>query len=335
LGKQKPYSTNTKLEEVIKALPEGLILRTMMNNSSDTIYFKDVNSKFIFNSLAHAIQQGEKQAHDMFGKSDFDYFPEEFARQAYEDEQRIMKTGKPMIGHVEKWDRDDGSVVWLMASKYPLYDEHGTIVGTWGTSSDVTQLKEAEKALASVNQELKEANNRLEILSTRDALSGLYNHRHFYDSITLALANETNNTHTEMISGNGKLISGFSILLLDIDHFKGINDTYGHLVGDLVIKAIGELLIKSTRMTDTCYRYGGDEFALVFMGMELDDALVMAEKIRKAVEDMTVECDDVTLKITVSIGAVTSSEADTVNKLIGLADKRLYLSKELGRNKVT
>ncbi len=322
------YEINSKIKEANKMLPEGLILRTMMNNSADTIYFKDKNSKFIFNSIAHAMQQGEKNVLDMLGKSDFDYFPEEFAQHTFEEEQQIMKTGIPIIGNIEKWPQKNGKVVWLMASKYPLYDENGEIIGTWGTSRDVTRMKEAEEELARVNKKLQEVNSYLEELSARDALSGLYNHRHFYDVLENEFSKDSNMNHK-------KEKKEFSIMLLDIDYFKTINDTYGHLVGDLLIKSIGEYFLKEKKTSNSCFRYGGDEFALVFMNMNLIQAKKMAEKIREDIENMSLVYNDISMKITISIGVANSKEADTENELFELVDSRLYQSKKTGRNKVT
>lgn len=295
------------------SLPEGLVIRTIMDNSEDTIYFKNLDSKFILNSQAHANQLGEADVRAMQGKSDFDYFPAEFARAAFEDEQRIIRTGQPLIGHVERWQRPDGSVVWLSASKYPLRDEAGRIIGTWGTSRDITPLKEAEERLAQ--------------LSIRDSLSGLYNHRHFIDSLTLAKAQESRLNESE--SGGA-----FSLLLLDVDQFKSINDTFGHLTGDAVILTVGEQLRKSTRGADLCFRNGGDEFALILTATDLEHARALAEKLRCLLGETPIQAEDRAFHITVSMGVACSTEADTVRALINLADQRLYQSKRAGRNRV-
>lgn len=131
------------------------LINTIMNNSEDTVYFKDLDSKFLLNSTAHAVQLGVESPLELRGKSDFDFFPEQFAQKAYEIEQNIIKTGKPLINVVEKWDKPNGKVIWLSASKYPLKDTEGNIIGTWGTSRDITDLKEAEIELERLNAELQ------------------------------------------------------------------------------------------------------------------------------------------------------------------------------------
>jgi PAS domain S-box-containing protein len=136
--------------------PEGMIINTIMNNSQDTIYFKDINSKFILNSKAHAMQFGLENPMDLRGKDDYDFFPKEFADMAYATEQEIIRSGKPIIGKVEQWDHMDGTTTWFLASKYPLYNSDGDIIGTWGNSKDITDIKKTEYEIAKVNKELTE-----------------------------------------------------------------------------------------------------------------------------------------------------------------------------------
>jgi diguanylate cyclase (GGDEF)-like protein/PAS domain S-box-containing protein len=308
-------------------LQDELVTQTIMNNSEDTIYFKNLDSKFILNSKAHANQFHEKDVKDMVGKDDFDYFPDEFAQAARDDEKTIIETGRPILGRIEKWNKPDGDIVWFQAYKYPLYDKEGNIIGTWGTSRNITPLKRAEEELIRLNRELQEANQRLEILSTRDSLSGLYNHRHFFDSLNVQ-------KNIELRQKDRGISSEFSVLLVDIDYFKSINDTYGHQAGDFVIKTLSNLLTQSTRLVDTCYRIGGDEFAIILMNTDVKNARKVADKLRISIEKHEFNTNDMNLKITISIGTASSNEAETVKELISLADSRLYNAKELGRNQI-
>ena len=312
----------------LKKVSNKLILNTIMHNSEDTIYFKNKDSKFIYNSQAHAKQVGEASVKEMVGKSDADYFPATFAERTVVQEKEIMKSGKAKTNIVEKWVQNDKVVMWFSASKYPLYDEKGQLIGTWGISKDITQLKNAEEELEKLNLKLLEVNENLERLSNQDSLSGLYNHRHFYERVDIEFAKTKRYR-------NQALQCGFSIILLDIDHFKYINDTYGHLVGDEVIKQVGEHLKNNIRCIDSCYRYGGDEFVVMNSKMDHIEACTFAEKIRQFIEDMTIKHEDIRLKITISVGVVTSNEADCVNKLMEIADQRMYQSKKRGRNRIT
>jgi diguanylate cyclase (GGDEF)-like protein/PAS domain S-box-containing protein len=321
--------TKSKGENVIVAdlsLPEGLVIKTIMENSEDTIYFKNLQSKFILNSKAHAIQFNET-VRNMVGKDDYDYFPAEFARIAYEGEQEIIRTGKPVVGNIEKWDKKDGTTVWFSASKYPLYDLDGKIIGTWGTSRDITPLKLAERQLLSINLQLQEANQKLEGISIHDNLSGLFNQRHFYERLNIAKALESREKDQQ---SDGT----FSIILLDVDHFKEINDSFGHNAGDDVIRFVSAKIKQSIRISDACFRHGGDEFSLLLPNTKLEAARFVSEKLRRTIQELDILLDERELHITVSMGVACSNETDLVERLVRIADERMYLSKNNGRNQV-
>jgi len=302
-------------------LQDELVTQTIMNNSEDTIYFKNLDSQFILNSKAHAYQFHEKDVSDMVGKDDFDYFPPEFAQAALDDERTIIQTGRPILGRIERWNKPDGDVVWFQAYKYPLYDKEGNIIGTWGTSRNITPLKRAEEELQRLNRELQEANQRLEILSTRDSLSGLYNHRHFFDSLNVQ-------KNIELRQKDHGLESEFSILILDIDHFKKVNDKYGHLGGDKLLKRVSEIFKINSREIDTIARWGGEEFAIIFPDTNNQDALKYAERLRN-----TIEKSEKCYGVTVCIGVATTDKPIAIDLLFAEADKALFQAKSV-RNKV-
>jgi PleD family two-component response regulator len=142
-----------------------------------------------------------------------------------------MRTGKPIIGHVEMCILGSGQLKWYSASKYPLHDENGHIIGTWGTSREITDLKKVEQELAIANAELKRQ-------SRIDELSGLYNRRYFYELLT---------STARKYSARRDLgfHDTFSLVTLDIDRFKTINDTLGHLAGDTAIRHMAGVLLKN------------------------------------------------------------------------------------------
>lgn len=167
-------------------------------------------------------------------------------------------------------------------------------------------------------------NARLFEVARRDGLTELINHRYFQYSLQKELETATVNGHK------------VSLLMLDIDHFKNFNDTYGHQAGDLVLKHVAGLLQENAPDKDLVGRYGGEEFAIILPGMQEETAKSLAEDIRRAVETEVVNYNAHALQVTVSIGMSTFPyHGNQSDKLIKSADKALYKSKELGRNRVT
>ena len=134
------------------------LLRALLDNSPDHIYFKDLQSRFIKSSTAQALEFGMASPDGLVGKSDFDVFSDEHARPAFEDEQEIIRTGLPMVGKVEKETWIDGRPdSWALTTKMPLRDSEGKIIGTFGITKDISELKEAERRIADVHSQLVEA----------------------------------------------------------------------------------------------------------------------------------------------------------------------------------
>src|SRR5437763_9549552 len=182
----------------------------------------------------------------------------------------------------------------------------------------------AGKRIVELQKELIDANKRLELLSITDGLTRLYNHRYFQDELARAFE--------ESVRYNRPL----SLAIVDIDFFKKVNDTYGHAVGDEVLKCVSNVFKESVRATDLVARYGGEEFAVMMPETELDDAITFAEKIRSIVESTIAHTQAGPLTITVSIGvsAAPRTKARSSKELVIHADKALYRAKKNGRNRV-
>lgn len=144
----------TKRRAELELRQDQELLMALLDNVPDSIYFKDRDCRFIRVNAAKA-RKHKSSPEKMVGKSDFDYFTEERARPAYEEEQRIMRSGDPVLCEVQKLTFDDGSVGWVNTSKLPLNDKLGRVIGTMGISRDVTQQVENE-------QKLEEARRKLE-----------------------------------------------------------------------------------------------------------------------------------------------------------------------------
>lgn len=173
-------------------------------------------------------------------------------------------------------------------------------------------------------EDIEESHKELQLLASQDHMTKLYNRRYFADVSVNIL---------DLAKRNSKV---FSLLMLDIDKFKKINDTYGHHVGDEVIIALANILKSSNRKSDIACRFGGEEFLILLPETNMDGALVIAEKIRKLVEDLSVEVEDQTISFTVSIGVaeINLEHENDLEPLIQRADAGLYKAKEGGRNRV-
>jgi diguanylate cyclase (GGDEF)-like protein len=157
-----------------------------------------------------------------------------------------------------------------------------------------------------------------------DPMTGLHNRRWLEDMYTREM-------HRSNV-GNFKLVA----FMLDIDYFKQVNDTHGHLAGDLVLISVAQTLIRSLRPSDMPVRYGGEEFSIFLPGATDEHARIVANRIRSNIENMSVTLTDGTiLQVTVSIGYAERIDNDTVESLIERADKALYYAKEHGRNCVS
>jgi diguanylate cyclase (GGDEF)-like protein len=174
-------------------------------------------------------------------------------------------------------------------------------------------------------KELDKMRDEALLLSHMDDLTGLYNHRYFIQELT------------KEIHRQKRYPSPLSLLMIDIDYFKNYNDTNGHLAGDQVLKTIAMIILHSVRQTDIVARYGGEEFCAILINTGREEALTIAERVRKDVIEMQFPNENVQPNgdLTVSIGVATySSSVSTDTDLIREADNALYRAKKAGRNRI-
>jgi diguanylate cyclase (GGDEF)-like protein len=172
------------------------------------------------------------------------------------------------------------------------------------------------------NEALRNAMERIEALASRDDLTGLPNRR----SISEWLA--------EQMIICARTEAPLSVAFLDLDHFKRINDTYGHLAGDRTLQLFAKRALEAIRVTDRLGRYGGEEFLVILVGTPLRDANKTLERIRECIACSDWSVIDPTLRVTITIGATEFMAGETVEELISRADLALYLGKEAGRDRV-
>ncbi|HRU91971.1 MAG TPA: PAS domain S-box protein, partial [Candidatus Marinimicrobia bacterium] len=149
---------------------ERNLLRVLLDTTPDHIYYKDRDSRFILMSKSQAERFGLSDPKEAIGKTDFDFFTEEHARPAFEDEQRIIRTGKPIIGIEEKETWPGGGISWVSTTKMPLLDENGEIIGTFGISRDITDRKLAEEQLMKAMEEIKNSEDKLKNIINGSAI---------------------------------------------------------------------------------------------------------------------------------------------------------------------
>lgn len=237
---------------------------------------------------------------------------------------------------------------WYHGVGNPIMDSQGNVVRLVGTLMDITERKQYEEELKAaharlaamnglleeqillVNQqsvalecqkcELEEANRQLEALATTDGLTGIHNHRAFQERLM------------EEYQRSVRYNSPLSLVMVDVDHFKKFNDTFGHPEGDRVLQHVARILEATVRTTDFVARYGGEEFVVLLPETDTLGAIAGAERLRMALEQ-----EEWTLRaITASIGVATlSSFEEQPDELLAEADKALYLSKQRGRNCTT
>jgi two-component system cell cycle response regulator len=175
-----------------------------------------------------------------------------------------------------------------------------------------------------LEEQLKLAQQQMEILAMRDELTGLLNRR----AIEEYAESEFNMTERK--------VRALSVILLDIDHFKNVNDRFGHKTGDYALQQVAKVLTSNLRNYDRVGRWGGEEFMLILPDTQLKDALAAAERVRIEISAMKISLEaGETFSIHISLGvACTTSQFSSLTKLIDAADQAMYLAKEAGRNRV-
>lgn len=237
-----------------------------------------------------------------------------------------IDNGEPILITLRNYKKD-GSVFWNELSISPIKNDIGEVTHFIGIQKDVTKKIELEKKLLAANKNLNDLNFKLEEENKIDPLTGAYNRK--------AINHEVSILWTVAKRANGSI----SILFIDIDHFKEINDTYGHSAGDVCLKHLASLL-KSVcgRNSDIVLRYGGEEFIIVSIGNEKQETIEFANRILSSVSNSNIKIKEPDIKInfTLSIGVITGIPHPKVTfaELVEAADKAMYEAKMRGRNMV-
>lgn len=228
-----------------------------------------------------------------------------------------LQTGEPCRDVVMGVNKPDGSLTWVSINTRPLYRPNNAKPYAVAASfADITERKRVEEELRALQSQLREQ-------ATRDPLTGLYNRRYLEETLRRELARAEREGHP------------LNILMVDVDYFKRLNDTYGHPAGDEVLRLLGGLLQHHARSSDIPCRYGGEEFVVVLPDMPLEAVRERAELMRRDFADSRIAFGGSEIVTTLSIGVSSyPSHGQTADQLIRAADLALYEAKRSGRNRV-
>ncbi|WP_167496040.1 MULTISPECIES: GGDEF domain-containing protein [Shewanella] len=267
------------------------------------IYLKDTQCKYIYaNQLT--LDYFGVTLEKLKGTSDSDYFPENVVDVLHVNDTKVLNSQSKISDDVIV-DTQTSLVVYHEV-KQPLYNHKGLLIGLIGVSTDITAAYHLR--------------SKLEQLANTDSLTGLFNRRSF-----------TSFCEHEFFRAT-RYFQPFSLMIIDIDLFKVVNDTYGHLVGDEVIKRVANICNEHVREADVLARIGGEEFAILLPDTDMNSAYVLAERLREAQQQYD---KPQAPSITISIGIATLRSQDKAfSEIFNRADKALYSSKHVGRNSV-
>jgi diguanylate cyclase (GGDEF)-like protein len=242
---------------------------------------------------------------------------------------RAISKGETSIDEEIRIQCFDGSTKIILNSAIPLHDLAGQISGAIIVNQDITARKEQElellrvrETLEKANRELRDSLDREQLRARTDELTGLHNRRYFF---------ELAERECSVARRHGRPLS---VVMIDIDHFKQINDTFGHQAGDEVLTRVAQIVAAPRRTGDIVARYGGEEFMLMLPETTAESALGVAEHVRLTVAADGVDTPAGLAKFTISAGvAALDADTQTLEQLIRQADLALYAAKAQGRNR--
>lgn len=301
-GKYAGLAIITDVTDLIEAKEKIKILAQAVEQTDELIKITDVDGKIIYVNNSLVANTGYKEI-ELIGQN-----------------PRIFKSGKHTKAFYKKlWDtilakkvyrnviinkKKDGTLYYEDQTISPILDKDGKITHFVATSKDVSSQMELEE--------------KLKLMATTDALTGVYNRYKMNEEIDFEIKKAK------------RYKKSFALIMFDIDFFKNVNDTYGHDVGDKVLEELAEIVTRSIRATDTFARWGGEEFMILARNSDARSATILAEKIRKKVENFLFADG---IEITISLGISVYDKNKTKETLLKEADEALYQAKSLGRNK--
>jgi len=274
----------------------------LLKTTPDYIFIKDKEHKFLYASDTIAKNCGFEEGSELSGKTDFELFPEKFAKIYYEEEKKVLEKGKNITSKEEPYMKD-GKVCYISTTKRPILDENGNIVGVFAICRDISKRKKIEEELQ------KHADF--------DTLTKLYNRRMFFEQ------------SKKMLELCKRECKEAVLYFIDLDNFKGINDNYGHDAGDEVLKTIANRLKENFRSSDVISRFGGDEFLIftISQNKEQIHETIKNEIIQIISKRIEFKYDSFFVKCSIGI-SIFPEDGKDIEKLISAADFRMYEEKK-------
>lgn len=293
------------------------LLNTILNNIDAHIYMKDNQYKYRYINPKTEKLFGLK-ASDIIGKTDSEIMSKELADNFREADERIFETGITQSKE-ESFINKKGETLYYWSIKVPLKNSDRKVQSYIGFSTDITELIKLRSELQlQVKKEIKERKKQ-EQLAITDKLTGLYNRIKIDETLEFELSRMNRSSST------------FSIVIIDIDFFKKVNDNYGHMIGDKVLISMSKILKKYSRSTDIIGRWGGEEFIII---CPITNSLGIKKLATKLCYEINHYEFPNVKNITASFGITTYIKNDTIDSILERADKALYKAKSNGRNKV-
>ena len=296
--------------------------RTILDSFADPIHVVDRQLKVLFTNNAlknFNLSLGLKP--EITGKTLFQAYPFLSKNKVKTEYDNVFKTAKTLI--TEEVTTIGKKELHTETRKIPVII-NGMTVRLMTTLRNITKIKTSEKDLISLNEALKKSNNKLEQLLIMDSHTGLYNHRYLDKSI-----------NAEFLRAKHESIP-LSVIFIDLDYFKSINDLYGHQFGDTVLCQFAQKLKKFARREDTIIRYGGEEFIILCPNTESAAAKTMAQRIRNSINfaHFGFKKKNVKLRTSISVTSFPDDHASSALEMIETADRILNKAKEQGGNRV-
>jgi diguanylate cyclase (GGDEF)-like protein/PAS domain S-box-containing protein len=292
------------------------LFRAFMNASPFLSYIKDAAGRLLFYNRSFAQRFGVSE-YAWLGRTDEQLWSRKLTKSVRTHDLEVMAGGK-MVETEEHIRNADGTVSSLRSFKFPCNDSAGNVLLA-GVAVDVSEEVAHQLELERYHRELEDANDQLRKLAVTDELTGLRNRRSFEERLVMEFSMARRRKRE------------LSVLLIDVDNFKSINDRWGHAAGDEVLRRLGMVLRTTVRLPDLPARYGGEEFVVLLPESGEESAMGLARRVMQRVASEDWENEPLT--ISVGMAAMNESLEDGF-QLVELADEALYAAKRAGKNRV-